>query len=193
MTFAPICEILDYLNLIHHTSYTCDIDNTQEVISKSISLIQYKYLRSSEFVTLREEILQYETFLEIIRRRFGSKIEIINKIYDSTLDTFIPNYSIMTFVENAIFHGLVSKDGDWKLTLEVEDNDNDNYIRIVITDNGVGFNTSSLIDKDYLTDEVGTIQYISNQLKTLYHGLGELQITSSSDNGTQVNILIPKI
>lgn len=192
MTDTFIYEFLDYLNLIHHVSVGEDIQRTQNVINNIATIIQYKYIRSSELVTLKEELNKNDLLIEVFKERFGGKLQFIKEVKEVATNILIPNYVVLAFVENALFHGLVPKEGEWKLSLKIDENEK--AVQIKITDNGVGFDTSVLVNKNIsMSDYIGTIPYVITQLKTSFSDMGEVNIVSSNNKGTKVNIKIPKI
>ena len=99
-------------------------------------------------------------------------------------DFEIPALTIQPIVENAIKHGLMklSKGGTIKvLTYETDDN----YC-VLVEDDGVGFDTSVLLDE---RKHVG-IRNIRGRLEAMVNGA--LQIESEIGKGTKVLITIPK-
>ena len=99
-------------------------------------------------------------------------------------DFHIPALTIQPIVENAIKHGLMklSEGGTIKvISYETEDD----YC-VVVEDNGVGFDTSVLLDE---RKHVG-IRNIRGRLKAMVNGT--LEIESVVGKGTRVFIMIPK-
>lgn len=191
MTGAFVEEFLGHLNLIHHLSVGEDAKRTQKMIHNIAAIIQYKFVRSCELVPLKEELLQNDILIEIFRGRFGKNLQLIKNIKEEATSIYLPNYTVMAFVENALFHGLVPKEGDWKLTLEIDENEKS--VHILIADNGVGFDTEVLKNREGLAGDIGTISYIAAQMRAFYQDSGELHISSSCDKGTRVTIVIPKM
>ena len=99
-------------------------------------------------------------------------------------DFLIPALTIQPIVENAIKHGLMklAKGGTIKV---VSYETADNYC-ITIEDDGVGFDTSVLLDE---RKHVG-IRNIRGRLKAMVNGT--LEIESKIGVGTKVLITIPK-
>ena len=185
-------EFLDYLNLIHHISAGAnDAKSIQNITINIAAIIQYKYFRSGQLATLKEELLQTDLLIEVFKERFGAKLQFIKNIKKEAVSIYIPNYAVLAFVENALFHGLIPKEGDWKLTLKIDENEE--AVQITVTDNGVGFEPLEYEKKNGSIGDVGTIDYVTTQFKTFYNDLGELHISSSNDRGTQINIVIPKV
>ena len=99
-------------------------------------------------------------------------------------DFHIPALTIQPIVENAIKHGLMrlSKGG----TIRVVSYETDTDYCISVVDDGVGFDTSALIDD---RKHVG-LRNIRERLRVMVNG--SLEIESTIGVGTKVNITIPK-
>lgn len=187
-------DFLGYLNLIHHLTTIENAKKTQNMILNIVDLIKYKFTRKNEIVTLKEELVQIENLVEIFRARFRE-----NLIFENTIDgeftyNYIPNYMLMTFVENALFHGLMPKEGDWRLAIYGQEYEN--HIELQVVDSGIGFDTSALNAGikafDTSDNEVGTILSAMMHIQTFYKGNGDIRINSLQGKGTTVKIKIPR-
>lgn len=90
-------------------------------------------------IPLAEELETVELYMNIENIRFSNEIQ-FEIIVDEGIDTHIikiPSLILQPFLENALWHGLSSKDGDKSILLHVSKGNN-GYINISITDNGVG-------------------------------------------------------
>ena len=99
-------------------------------------------------------------------------------------DFHIPALTIQPIVENAIKHGLMklSKGG----TIKVVSYETDKNYCVLVEDNGVGFDTSVLLDE---RGHLG-IRNIRGRLSAMVNGT--LEIDSAVGEGTKVLISIPK-
>ena len=86
---------------------------------------------SSELETIRLYLS-----LESLRfsRSFLYEIQVDDKLDKE--DVYIPSLLLQPFVENAIWHGLINKEGEKKLLLKFEETNG--FVECVIEDNGVG-------------------------------------------------------
>jgi hypothetical protein len=89
-------------------------------------------------ISLDDELEMLELYLEMERLRFKNSfdyaITFLNAI-DSD-NVFIPPLLLQPFCENAIWHGLMHKDGQGRLDIELSMQDG--VLNCIITDNGVG-------------------------------------------------------
>jgi len=87
--------------------------------------------------TLAEELEFVNRYLEIEKLRFKEKFTYHVKVEEEELNSSeVPKMSVLTFVENAIKHGLRHKDYDRKLEVEVIRLNRG--MKILIQDNGIG-------------------------------------------------------
>ena len=87
--------------------------------------------------TLSDELEFVRKYLEIEKLRFREKFNYRIEVEGESLNTMhVPKMGILTFVENAIKHGLKHKQDDRQLDIEVSIEDRSMKIRI--RDNGIG-------------------------------------------------------
>lgn len=94
---------------------------------------------SQREIPLAEELETVELYMNIENIRFSNEINFKIKV-EETLDTHtikIPSLILQPFLENALWHGLSSKEGEKNITLDVQ-TAQDGFIKISIIDDGVG-------------------------------------------------------
>lgn len=112
-----------------------DIDNSYNYIIKFSKLVrQTLNFSDKEFIDIEEEIELLETYLQLEKLRFKDDFEFLINLNNAE-DIKVPPMLIQPFVENAIKHGLLHKDGLKKISISFHLN---NTLRCTITDNGVG-------------------------------------------------------
>lgn len=90
-------------------------------------------------IPLAEELETVELYMNIENIRFSNEIN-FNISVDEGIDVHtvkIPSLILQPFLENALWHGLSSKEGEKKINLNISKGKN-NFINISISDNGVG-------------------------------------------------------
>lgn len=114
--------------------------NAVHYLNKFSKLVR-KILEASSHkeISLAEELETVELYMNIENIRFSNEIKF--KIHiDKDIDPHIikiPSLILQPFLENALWHGLSSKDGKKKIAVEVT-REGSGYIQIAIIDNGVG-------------------------------------------------------
>ena len=89
-------------------------------------------------ISLEDELQMLGLYLDMERLRFKDSFD-YNIIFKNVIDTggiLIPPLLLQPFCENAIWHGLMQKDGHGHLNVELSMQDN--VLHCIIADNGIG-------------------------------------------------------
>lgn len=102
-------------------------------------LIRMVLINSTKhLITLEDDLQMLKLYLEMEQMRFKDAFE-FSITYQNVIDDdniFIPPLLIQPFCENAIWHGLMHKDGPGRLQINL--GIENNILHCIITDNGVG-------------------------------------------------------
>ena len=127
--------IFNALNSIQDLVLKGDIDNSYTFITKFSNLIRRTLNYSDkEFVDFEQEIKLLELYLSLEKLRFKKEID-YEVIIDIKDDIMIPPFLIQPFIENALVHGLLHKEGSKKLFIRFR---MEEALICIIEDNGVG-------------------------------------------------------
>lgn len=132
--------VYNSLNSIQDLILMKDIRNSNKYLGKFSDFIRKVLVFSSKTsISISEEIELLTLYTELEQLRFGNqlKVSIENKLSEYDSDEFkIPTMFIQPYVENALKHGLLHKNGDKKLSILFKKE----HLHIVccIEDNGVG-------------------------------------------------------
>lgn len=99
-------------------------------------------------VTLREELDFVRKYVDVERHLMGENFDFQVTI-DDTVDleqTLIPSMFVQILTENALVHGLKGWEGKKLLVIQVRKEENEN-VRVMITDNGPGFDARAVAGK----------------------------------------------
>ncbi|WP_338045668.1 ATP-binding protein [Paenibacillus antarcticus] len=145
--------------------------------------------RTTQFVPLHQELELIHAYVEIEKARFGDRFEFVAHIEDSVRAREIPSLCIQPFVENAIRHGLFEKEGYGKVSLMIDEGDE--YIKIIIEDDGVGIPDDLLYQMIKGDGKVGGIgiQNIRKRMDVITGAT--FTISSDLGVGTKVTIYLP--
>ena len=132
--------LFNSLNSIKLYIINNETKNAVHYLNKFSKLVR-KILEASSMkeIPLAEELETVELYMNIENIRFSNEINFNIKI-DEGIDTHlvkIPSLILQPFLENALWHGLSSKEGEKLVELHVS-NGNNGIIKISIEDNGVG-------------------------------------------------------
>ena len=141
----------------------------------------FSELNSVAPIRFSEEMKHVQYYANIEKVRFPD-IEIEYQLAAS--DFALPAISVQPLVENSIKHGLMPLESGGKIV--IRSYDTGTHFCVEVSDNGVGFDTSTPIDKKA---HVG-LNNIRERLKAIVNG--ELIVESTPGVGTKSTIMIPK-
>ena len=187
--------IFNVLNSISRLLSMRDYDTANGMLNSFAHMMRYALSNTQSSVLLERELKYVEDYLSIQKIRFGDCIS-YQISCDPALKTMrIPFFSLQPLVENAIEHGLLSKENGGKLMITCS-------IRgtaavIVISDNGEG------IPEDKLTwirsclarqsDATGQHVGLTNSFRRfqlMFDRRFSFSISSTEGEGTEVSITI---
>ncbi|MDF0716516.1 tetratricopeptide repeat protein [Muricauda sp. 334s03] len=184
--------IFNSLSSIQHLINSNDRKGALTYLSKFSKLLRQTLESSINIVLpLKEEIELLKIYIELEALRFDNSFSYHFDV-DKNLDIHnyeIPLLLVQPYIENAIIHGLMPKNG--KKELKVSFRDTTENIVCTIEDNGVGLESNDA-EKMYkrpsrgmsiTAKRINALSKFSNQ---------ELVKVESCEKGTQVTILIPK-
>ena len=188
------------LNTLQRFVLEKDFDNAHIYLTKFSRLLR-KMLESStaELISLSEEINLLGQYIELENLRSDNSFEYsISNSVSNAENTFIPIMLIQPFVENAIWHGIMAKKENRKLSITFSELDAQR-IQCVVDDNGVG-REESLKHKDPFKKKSLATEFIKQRLELIQKSGGipcsfeiiDKKGESSKSLGTTVVITIPK-
>ena len=163
------------------------------------SLLNYA---DKNFIPLDAELKILQMYIELESLRFDQSFSYEIKADESLSndEVLVPSLMVQPFAENAIWHGLLHKEGDKKLSIHFTNN-TDEYLTCIIEDNGIGRQKAESIQKGKITSMVHEskgIGIIRERLELLQQKTGKpasLKIEDTYLNneatGTKVIITIP--
>lgn len=161
-----------------------------------------KYADQS-FILLDEEIRILRMYIELEALRFDDSFayEIYVDPNIENDEVLIPTLLLQPFIENAIWHGLLHKNGNKKLSISFQDV-NDDYMLCIIEDNGIGREAAKQFKNGQLSSVVHEskgISIVEERLKLFAQKNGKpthLLFEDLTDEineavGTRVTITLP--
>lgn len=190
------------LNSIKWMAVTQGADGISEMTTALSRLLRSISKGTSLLVSIREELSLIEDYFTIQRYRYGGTISMEVSVEDESLyDGQIVKFTLQPLVENAIFHGIEPKGTAGKITINVwhvEEELSDGYIRIDVTDDGVGMSEEKarqvLSDHQEISADFFREIGVSNVQKRLQYEFGEqygITIESVEGSYTTMSIHIP--
>jgi two-component system, sensor histidine kinase YesM len=181
-------SFFSHLNTLFRIAAMENATKTQQYILKISELIRYKTTREEQLLPVKDEMRAVENFIDIFKMRFEDCFNITFDIAPEALNYYIPHYTLMTFVENALYHGLEMRE-DTK-TLIINAGKTEMGLSFEIIDNGRGFDPDRYLKASDSTAPYGSISSTVERLSSYYHHPQIVTIVSSN-KGTSVFITIP--
>lgn len=179
--------------------------NAVHYLNKFSKLVR-KILEASSLkeIPLAEELETIELYMTIENIRFSNEINFkINIEEDIDPHTIkIPSLILQPFLENALWHGLSSKEGEKNIALDVVKGTEDGFINISVTDNGIGRVAAEEIKENKVLKRksVGiaiTKERLSNfsrdYLNSFHLEMIDLHNEAGESTGTRIVLEIPTI
>lgn len=110
-------------NTLHAVSSLVERDprGVRRMIARLSELLRYTLEgTSAQEVPLEQELRFLEGYLEIMRIRFGGRLEVEMEIAPDAMDALVPNLILQPLVENAIQHGAGKTEGTGRVAVRGE-------------------------------------------------------------------------
>lgn len=189
--------LFNTLNVIGGMADLEGAQTTEAMIQALSHLFRYNLKTPEEKVSLARELKVVRDYMFIQEKRFGSRITYEIDCQMDAESALIPTFTFQPLVENAIIHGLSSKEEGGHILIRIR-NVRDR-ICIAVADNGMGMDLESLrklrqrLQQDE-TNKTGRTSIglfnIYKRIHTMYAG-GEMRIHSKAGTGTIISIRIP--
>ena len=131
--------IFNCLSSINRFVLKNETEAASDYLTKFSRLIRMALNNSNKtFITLEDELATLKLYMDMERLRFKNSFD-YNISFTNSIDTdnvYVPPLLLQPFVENAIWHGLMHKEGQGRLEIElcIEDK----TLTCTMTDNGIG-------------------------------------------------------
>ena len=193
--------IFNALNSIQHFITVNDTKSTLKYLTKFSSLLRQILENSiSAKVSIDNEIKFLKIYIDLEALRFDHSFSYEIKI-DDEIDTFnteVPILFLQPFVENAILHGLLPKEGEKHLLISVKQENN--FLVFEIEDNGIGRTSAKILkEKKRLDYKSRGLSVTEQRIKMLQkeENQGSVSFIDLKDgidgkpSGTKVVISVP--
>ena len=179
-----------------------EIARTTEALS---TFFGYSVTKMDKLATVAEELENVNDFFYVQQYRFGNSLQLKmqNRSTDEQIfDLYLPRMTLQPIVENAISHGLESKNKAGTVTIQLDRTPSSLLIRII--DNGVGMPAKTLEALNQSLDQYGigiitsqkrfggiALNNVNCRIKLLFGNQYGIHIFSTPGVGTDVRITLP--
>ncbi|MBF8192217.1 histidine kinase [Nonomuraea sp. K274] len=170
-----------------------DPERARELLLEFADFTRYSFRRHGEFTTLAEELRSIDRYLILERARFGDQLQVTLRIAPEVLPVAVPFLCLQPLVENAVRHGLESRNGIGRITIVAEDAGAE--CRISVEDDGLGMDPDRL--RRILAGDIASaggvgLANVDERLRQVYGDEYGLVVETGAGAGTKVNIRLPK-
>lgn len=187
--------LFNTLNMISCMARLEDAENTDKMIVALGSVFRYNLRTKEQEVYLEQELDALDDYLYIQQMRYDSRITYKKDIRVDTYTVRIPSFTLQPIVENALTHGMKSKEEGGRILLKIWQEGN--MVTISVMDNGQGMNMEEkealhqkILDSEKTGRSIG-LGNLYRRVAKLYPD-GELKVHSKEGCGTIVQLKIPQ-
>ncbi|MFW5981267.1 MAG: sensor histidine kinase [bacterium] len=189
---------LNSLNIVYNLAAYGDFKLIQKMVFSLSKYFRYTIKTNKELVPLLDEIKHVENYLEIQKIRFDDLFVYEINILERYKQYHIPPLTIQPFVENSVLHGFNKEGKKFYIKIDISKifAADKQYLKIMISDNGVGFpeevlaRLRSIEHKEKADAHIG-IWNVYRRLKLYFGDDSKILFDNIDNTGAKVDILIP--
>jgi two-component system, LytTR family, sensor kinase len=140
-------------------------------------------VRTQQFSTLADELDFVDRYVDILRARFGDRLQFSAAIDPALLNARVPSLLLQPLIENAVKHGITKRPGLGRIELTAILGDRDQLV-LSIGDDGPGF-------ADHVHQDGVGLQNTRERLAHLYGDRHTMNLDTAPAGGLVVRISIP--
>ncbi|WP_426452101.1 sensor histidine kinase [Paenibacillus sp. S-38] len=158
-------------------------------------ILRYGINRSSDLVTVREEIYHLEQYMLLQKIRFEEMFSIVLDIRQEMMDMRMLKVILQPLVENAIIHGITNRSSGG--LIEVRGYSVGDHLIFEVCDNGKGMpeEQAAALNRSFRHPEEGTtsigLHNVNKRIQLYYGEAYGLEIISTPGVGTNIFVTIP--
>ncbi|MFZ6644826.1 sensor histidine kinase [Undibacterium sp. TJN25] len=160
-----------------------DPPRADEMLGNLITYLRHSLPRTEDSLsTIGEELERARAYLDILKIRMGSRLQLQIDIPDTLKFVPFPTMMLQTLVENAIKHGLEPKTGGG--TIWILARTTDSAVAVTVADDGRGFSAEG----------GGTgigLRNVRERLRLAYGAAASFAIVANFPNGVAATITVP--
>jgi sensor histidine kinase YesM len=190
--------LFNTLNTLSKKAYLEGSEATSDLLVSVAGLLRYNLKRIDRAVTLHEEVIVLQQYMDIQKARFTERLNLQMEIDEACLYLRIPALTLQPIIENAVIHAIEPKEDGGTIWFRIIDADK--WVTIEIEDDGAGMQEhkmKQILEEEEVSPNDGHSTGIgfSNVVKRLrlFYGYDDvINIISSMGTGTKVILKISK-
>lgn len=167
------------------------------MVTALANLFRISLSKGNTIISVEKELQHAKNYVNIQKVRYKNRFEVTFDVDQEVLQYSTVKLSLQPLIENAIYHGMESMDGDGILLIRGYKKGNDIFLEVA--DNGLGMPeevVETLLTKSRKVNQKGSGIGFRNVHQRIQLYFGEaygLQIQSEPDEGTTVRIYLPAV
>ena len=193
-------------NTLESINWMAQLNNVPEIrdmVTSLSDLMEASIGKGSPMIPLSKELKYIDSYLVIMKYRYGERLSYENQVDKSALHQEVPKLILQPLIENAIYHGVDKVRKKCVIQLTVEKQEDEIYIEI--KDNGKGIEPEEVRcmneqfeedRRDYFLEKhskgIG-LANVNSRLKLFFGQKYGLSIESEYEHYTKIRLCIPII
>lgn len=184
-------------NTLDSIAWMCEEERNKEavlMVNSLARLFRISISKGNELIPLSKELQHAESYLQIQKFRYKNQFTYHFDVETECLEYLCNKITLQPIIENAIYHGINRMVDEGHIEIGVHMRESD--ILLTVKDNGVGMEEEKgrEILQTESNDRTGIgIKNVHERIQIYFGKEYGLSITSELDEGTCVEITIPKI
>ncbi|MGN1164168.1 MAG: sensor histidine kinase, partial [Candidatus Ornithospirochaeta sp.] len=136
--------LFNTLNVIKYSASDEGAKNTEAMLESLALLYRYALGSNSDSVPVARELRIVVALSSLYKARFGDKVSLrwMSHMEEDLNEVMVPSFILQPIVENSFRHGIVPKEGQGEVVIEIWSSDT--LLKISISDNGLGMDGETL-------------------------------------------------
>jgi sensor histidine kinase YesM len=190
--------LFNTLNTLSKKAYLEGSEETSDLLVSVAGLLRYNLKRIDRAVTLQEEVIVLQQYMDIQKARFTERLKLQMEIDEACLNLRIPALTLQPIIENAVIHAIEPQEDGGTIWFRITDADE--WVTIEIEDDGAGMpehKMKQILEEEEVSPNDGHstgigFSNVVKRLRLFYGNEDVIDIVSSMGNGTKVILKIPK-
>jgi two-component system, sensor histidine kinase YesM len=168
--------------------------NIAQLVSIFTRVLHYNLGKKSIIVTVEEEVEAIRDYIQLQNIRYDHVFKVLLDIDPAALEVSIPRFILQPLVENSLYHGFEQGEGEIQVIIQMVE---EAKLLLIVKDNGIGIpeeRLAQLFEQQDNMQKSGLgigLHYVKKMLDIYYGASAQLEIASSSGNGTTISIHLP--
>ena len=168
--------------------------DAEDMVTSLAKLFRISISKGHELITIEKEIQHAQSYLRIETFRYKNQFTYTFDVDENCLGYLCNKITLQPIIENAIYHGLNRMVDEGEITIRIREDGDD--IILSVEDNGIGMTEEQC--QEILRKEPGDrtgigIKNVNDRIKIYFGEEYGLTIASELDEGTCVDIRMPKV